>query len=158
MYSQQAIWLTIEKEKGLMLSGRLKKKVIIPHSEANMRSGMIKNNRKKPGKKAVIILTIALATILSLWYDVDVTGGLSKAIMNSRKLSINLGNGECEWKPAIQYTDAGFPTNGNLTKTIIAGKFSFLNFMMCLHNITYSLETGESLTICCLILIRVPQW
>mmetsp|Transcript_11454 Transcript_11454/g.16684 ORF Transcript_11454/g.16684 Transcript_11454/m.16684 type:complete len:689 (-) Transcript_11454:183-2249(-) len=66
-------------------------------------------------KKKVVILALALATIL--WYNAEVTGGLIKA----RKLSLNLGDGKCEWVAAIQHNDVGFPTEANLTKTIIAG-------------------------------------
>ena len=120
-----------------MLSRRLKNAGTF-HSEANMPSRRFKKKHK------VVILIVALATILSLWYDLDVTRGLSISMI-SRNLSINLGNGECEWVPAIQYTDAGFPTNENLTKTIIAGKFSFLNFMMYYYDITLGLLTN-----CCL--------
>ena len=79
-----------------------------------MISGRFKNKRNK-----AIILIIALATVLSLLYDVDVTKELTR--IASRKLSINLGGGQCEWRAAIQYTDAGFPTDQELTKTIVAG-------------------------------------
>mmetsp|Transcript_18541 Transcript_18541/g.21397 ORF Transcript_18541/g.21397 Transcript_18541/m.21397 type:complete len:712 (+) Transcript_18541:74-2209(+) len=68
-------------------------------------------------KKKVIGLTVALATILSLWYDEAMIQSLKKA----RRLSLNLGNGECEWVAAIQYDDNGFPTNQDFHKTIIAG-------------------------------------
>jgi hypothetical protein len=44
--------------------------------------------------------------------------GLSKI---SRKLSLILGNGACEWKATIQYTDAGFPSDAVFHNTIIAG-------------------------------------
>ena len=73
-------------------------------------------------KKKVVILTIlASAAILSLWYDVEVTGELIKALKSRRKLSLNHGNGTCEWRAAIQYTDNGFPTDTLFKKTIIAG-------------------------------------
>uniref|UniRef100_A0A7S3Q3S8 PA14 domain-containing protein n=1 Tax=Chaetoceros debilis TaxID=122233 RepID=A0A7S3Q3S8_9STRA len=66
-------------------------------------------------KKKTVIL-IALASILSLWYD----QGLIISIKD-RRLSLNKGNGECEWVAAIQYTDPGFPTEQDFKKTIIAG-------------------------------------
>jgi len=68
-------------------------------------------------KRKVIVLTFfALASILSLWYD----GGLLISIKD-RRLSLNYGNGECQWVAAIQYTDPGFPTEQEFHKTIIAG-------------------------------------
>ena len=66
--------------------------------------------------KKVIFFTVAVASVLSLWYD----EGLVKTI-RSRKLSLNLGGGECEWVAAIQHYDEGFPSNTTFRKTIIAG-------------------------------------
>ena len=73
-------------------------------------------------KKKVIILTVALAAILSL-YDAELMKALKDKVLTaeSRKLSLNFGNGLCEWKAAIQYTDEGFPTDTPFRKTIIAG-------------------------------------
>ena len=67
-------------------------------------------------KKKVIGLTVALASILSLWYDEAMIQSLK-----ARRLSLNFGNGTCEWVAAIQYDDNGFPTNQEFHKTIIAG-------------------------------------
>jgi hypothetical protein len=67
-------------------------------------------------KKKVLVFGVALASVLSLWYD----EGLIKTI-RSRKLSLNLGGGECEWVAAIQHYDEGFPSNTTFKKTIIAG-------------------------------------
>lgn len=77
-------------------------------------------------KKKAIIATIALTTILSLWYDGEVTGSVLESIkgtrnMYGRALSLNLGDGDCQWVAAIQFTDKGFPSNQQFTKTIIAG-------------------------------------
>jgi hypothetical protein len=73
-------------------------------------------------KKKVIILTVALAAILSL-YDAELMKALKDKVLTaeSRKLSLNFGNGLCEWKAAIQYTDVGFPSDTAFHKTIIAG-------------------------------------
>jgi hypothetical protein len=67
-------------------------------------------------KKEVILTTVALVSVLALWYD----EGLVKSI-KARRLSLNLGDGKCEWEAAIQYNDNGFPTNTTFRKTIIAG-------------------------------------
>ena len=101
-----------------MLSGRLRKKVILPHSSEATNMHSETRFKKKRAGKLVILFAACLASVLSLLYDVDITVQLRKA---SRKLSINLGDGQCEWRPALQYTDTGFPTYQNLTKTIIAG-------------------------------------
>ena len=61
-------------------------------------------------KKVITLAIIALAAIFSLWYDAKVTGKLLKAL-KPRNLSLNLGGGACEWIPAIQYYDNGFPTD-----------------------------------------------
>ena len=66
-------------------------------------------------KKKLIIATLALAAI-SLWCD----EGLIESV-KSRRLSLNLGNGTCEWVAAIQHYDDGFPSNTTFKKTIIAG-------------------------------------
>ena len=68
-------------------------------------------------KKKLIIFTVATAAIISLWYD----DRSIKALQSSRKLSLNHGNGTCEWVAAIQHTDEGFPTFATFKKTIIAG-------------------------------------
>ena len=112
-----------------MLSGRLKKKIMIfpralspfsskKHSKANARS----SKRLFKLKEKVIIATVAVATFLVLCYDAEVTEGMLRAL-NSRRLamSLNLGNGTCQWKAALQYTDNGFPSEAELHKTIIAG-------------------------------------
>ena len=106
----------------MILPASLKKATILhPRSaEANTTSSAGRFFKKKQNK--VIALFITFATILSLCYDVDVTGDLKKALSSPRQLlSLNLGNGTCEWRAALQYTDTDFPTNENLTKTIIAG-------------------------------------
>ncbi len=72
------------------------------------------------GKSKKVIGLASLATIFSLWYDAELSGGLFESL-NSRALSLNLGNGACEWVAAIQWTDNGFPTGTNFTKTIVAG-------------------------------------
>ncbi len=73
------------------------------------------------GKSKKAIILGALATIFSLvCYDVEVTGGFFRS-MNDRSLSLHYGNGTCEWRPAIQWTDNGFPSDTTFTKSIIAG-------------------------------------
>ncbi len=72
------------------------------------------------GKSKKVLGLAALATILTLWYDVEVTGGFLETL-TSRALSTNLGGGACQWVAAIQWTDFGFPSDTNFTKTIIAG-------------------------------------
>jgi len=75
------------------------------------------HNKVKPfKKKKVFFLTVALAAIFSLWYDV----GLIEAL-KSRKLSLNFGDGACAWRAAIQHYDKGFPAHTAFKKTIIAG-------------------------------------
>ena len=66
---------------------------------------------------------VAFATIFSLWYDDNIIHSMNKGFFqdSNRLLSLNLGNGTCEWKAALQYTDEGFPWNKTLMKTIIAG-------------------------------------
>lgn len=68
----------------------------------------------KPKKKA-LIAAIALTTFTSLILEESFISKIA------RRLSINLGDGQCEWVAAIQYTDAGFPSDANFLKTIIAG-------------------------------------
>jgi hypothetical protein len=68
-------------------------------------------------KKEVILSTVALATVLALWYDER----LISSIKAARRLSLNLGDGNCLWQAAIQHYDNGFPTNTTFRKTIIAG-------------------------------------
>ena len=68
----------------------------------------------------MIVLIVALATIISLWYDAEATARFLKAL-KSRKLSLNLGGGQCEWVAAIQHDDFGFPTDTEFLKTIVAG-------------------------------------
>jgi len=70
----------------------------------------------KTSKKKVIVLTLALTIVLSLWYD----EALLKSIKD-RRLSLNLGDGLCEWRAAIQHNDNGFPRDASFQKTIIAG-------------------------------------
>ena len=63
-----------------------------------------------------IILILALATIISLRYN----GSFNRVLTTdtvSRELSINLGNGQCEWTPAI----FDVPTDETFFKTLIAG-------------------------------------
>ena len=69
----------------------------------------------RSNKKKLIILTLALAAI-SLWCDEGLI-----ASVKSRRLSLNLGNGTCEWVAAIQHYDEGFPADTTFKKTIIAG-------------------------------------
>ncbi len=71
-------------------------------------------------KSKKVIILAAITIVLSLWYDTEVTGGLYRAL-KSRSLSLNLGNGMCELVAAIQWTDNGFPSDTNFTKTIVAG-------------------------------------
>ncbi len=75
---------------------------------ANMRFGRLT-------KKKLIIFTLALAAI-SLWFDEALIESVK-----SRRLSLNLGNGTCEWVAAIQHYDEGFPADTQFKKTIIAG-------------------------------------
>lgn len=75
---------------------------------------MLSENSKNK-LKVVILIGVAVATI-NIWYGGELSGSAMR-----RALSINLGGGDCEWKPAIQFTDEGFPTDEKLTKTIIAG-------------------------------------
>ena len=70
---------------------------------------------KKSTKKILAVATV-VTTIVSLLFDESLLLSLK-----SRRLSINLGNGECQWKAAIQYRDEGFPSTANFSKTIIAG-------------------------------------
>ncbi len=86
----------------------------IGHILCNIEGNMLSGKSKK------VFSLAALATILSLWYDAELSGGLFKSL-TSRALSLNLGNGACEWVAAIQWTDEGFPTGTNFTKTIVAG-------------------------------------
>ena len=71
-------------------------------------------------KKLIIVFVIAANVLVNfdyLFYDAE---AVIKSL-NSRALSLNLGNGACEWEPAIQYTDVNFPTDTKFLKTIIAG-------------------------------------
>ena len=69
-----------------------------------MRSG---RSRKK------LIIVFIIAALVFVNFDF--------ISLKSRALSLNLGNGTCEWRPAIQYTDVNFPTYTKFQKTIIAG-------------------------------------
>ena len=60
-------------------------------------------------KKKVATLCVALATILSLHYN-------QKLIITNRELSINLGDGRCEWVAPIYEMP-----NTTFFKTLIAG-------------------------------------
>ena len=71
-------------------------------------------------RKAIVLTILAVASFLSLWHNAEVTGGFIEAL-RSRQLSLNLGNGTCEWKAAIQHYDNGFPHDTEFKKTIIAG-------------------------------------
>jgi len=71
----------------------------------------------------VIALTVGLASILSLLHT-------DSSIRNTRRLdivlrnlamSLNLGDGKCEWRAALSTEDNGFPTTQTFLKTIIAG-------------------------------------
>ena len=64
-----------------------------------------------------IILILALATIISLRYNGSFDRVLTTDTELSRELSINLGNGQCEWTPAI----FDVPTDETFFKTLIAG-------------------------------------
>ena len=101
-------------------------------------------------KKKVILVIVAFATILSLWYDSEVTVGIIKAL-KSRKLamSLNLGDGKCEWRAALQYRDPGFPSDQEFTKTIVAGKFQLAYYgrwMRAFHPCHLCLHEPLSLT------------
>ncbi len=113
-----------------MFSGMFRKRAIVPraaqgssqrggHSEA---TNVLSGRRKLNLKEKMIIATIAMATVLCLWYDAEVTQRILEAL-HSRKLamSLNLGGGACEWRAALQYNDAGFPSDTEFHKTIIAG-------------------------------------
>eukprot|EP00551_Chaetoceros_affinis_P006475 CAMPEP_0203662092 /NCGR_PEP_ID=MMETSP0090-20130426/179_1 /ASSEMBLY_ACC=CAM_ASM_001088 /TAXON_ID=426623 /ORGANISM="Chaetoceros affinis, Strain CCMP159" /LENGTH=716 /DNA_ID=CAMNT_0050524837 /DNA_START=368 /DNA_END=2518 /DNA_ORIENTATION=- len=102
-----------------MLSERFKRKIIFPargggHYDSNSPDT---KKRSRGLKKKVIHLIVSVAFVLALWYDDQVT----QSMKFPRKLSINLGNGTCEWVAALQYTDEGFPTYEKFHKTIIAG-------------------------------------
>ena len=84
--------------------------------------GKSKKNAGRSKKKLITLTILGSAAIHALWYDADFSGGVIKALKSgSRKLSLNLGNGLCEWKAAIQYTDEGFPSDTAFHKTIVAG-------------------------------------
>lgn len=67
--------------------------------------------------RKVLAIAVVVTTIVSIFFQESLISGLNKA----RRLSINLGDGECEWKAAIQYRDEGFPSSTTFLKTIIAG-------------------------------------
>ena len=64
--------------------------------------------------KKAIAVAVAVTTFLSLFLE-------ESLINKARRLSISLGDGECQWVAAIQYTDPGFPAESSFLKTIIAG-------------------------------------
>ena len=66
-------------------------------------------------KKKALITAIALTTFASLILEESLVSKVA------RRLSINLGDGQCEWVAAIQYSDNGFPSDSSFLKTIIAG-------------------------------------
>ena len=78
--------------------------------------------------KRVIALTVGLASIVSLLYtDSSVRNygrkltGSGPAYIRKLAMSLNLGDGKCEWKAALNYDDTDFPTTQSFLKTIIAG-------------------------------------
>ena len=63
----------------------------------------------------------------------------------ARRLSLNLGGGECEWRPALQYTDTGFPSDQKFLKTIVAG------YPSGDKRLTFTQLEGEYLLIICVL-------
>ena len=76
----------------------------------------LKSMSKK--KKALLTAAIGLTTILSIFHEESLLKAISE---QSRRLSLNLGDGKCEWVAAIQYRDEGFPSDQSFLKTIVAG-------------------------------------
>ena len=74
---------------------------------------------RRATQKKVVFTIVAVVTFLSLIYEESMIQTLTKAAQ--RRLSLNLGEGECEWRPAIQYDDTGFPSDQSFLKTIVAG-------------------------------------
>ncbi len=122
---------TIKSKQGNMLPTRFgrKKTTILPSSDRLMGSSRkpavlpsSSRSRMFKLKEKVIIATVATATFLCLWYDAEFTQSILRALHSRRlAMSLNLGNGTCEWRPALQYYDAGFPSDAEFHKTIIAG-------------------------------------
>ena len=123
MTSSPTLYSKVQKANSSMLSRRLlKKKMMILPRALSPFSKQRSSKRFFKLKEKVVITIVAVATFLILCYDAEVGEELMRAL-NSRRLamSLNLGNGTCEWKAALQYTDNGFPSEAELHKTIIAG-------------------------------------
>lgn len=88
-----------------------KSKMMIKH---RMKSAGKSLFQKLKAKKKLVVFTLALAALL-------VANDESYSRRLSNYMSLNLGDGQCEWRAALQWYDEGFPTDTTFKKSIIAG-------------------------------------